>query len=501
MANIKISQLPEFSGSPDGTWIVLNNSGETTTSKILREDFFDGRSPFIAGSQDYSVVNDYNLTSDIAGKYQGIILGTGNTITESAAKQLAIISSTNSNISDMSSNDTYGNHGLILSSLNSNIASTSTAGGFNTIIGSHSATINGNSQYNLILNAYDGDITGGGTSNTIISGDGNKINSTGQFNPAYSIIAGGYSNVMNGGSNGNVILAGNSNTISSAGPVGIIQSSNSSINGGNYNATIIGATAASMTNSGHSLIGGGYGNQISNSYCAFVSGRGNQFTGSYNDCEGGMYSTWNGVSSTAGKATMMGGGNSNRLQTTSDYAVLLGGESNTMTTAPNSFMAGSNSSTMSASTNSAIIASVSSSIDTKDRAVMIGTSSESALYSATTHVQNIHTFQTETFDVYDAGNVGGSIDVDCTLATIYKFTMTADTTPNFVSPKTGQRFIFIIYNSGAYAVPTATVNGVSSTVMVKNGSLNPTNSGYSKYTATYDGSLLFLDEELNFQAV
>ena len=66
-----------------------------------------------------------------------------------------------------------------------------------------------------------------------------------------------------------------------------------------------------------------------------------------------------------------------------------------------------------------------------------------------------------------------------------------------------KRFFFIVYNNGTFSVPTATVGGVSNTVYAKNGTINPTNNGYSKYTATYDGvnNLLFLDEELGFAAV
>lgn len=123
------------------------------------------------------------------------------------------------------------------------------------------------------------------------------------------------------------------------------------------------------------------------------------------------------------------------------------------------------------------------------------------LYSATTHVDNIHTYRTETFDVIAAGNVGGNINVDCSLGTIFTFTMTANTTPNFINIRTGQRFIFIVNNNGSYTVPTATVNGAGGTVFAKGGSLNPTNNGYTKYQAVYASGILWLDEELNFQAV
>ena len=137
------------------------------------------------------------------------------------------------------------------------------------------------------------------------------------------------------------------------------------------------------------------------------------------------------------------------------------------------------------------------------RSTMVSTSGRTSLYSGTTHVDNIHTFQTETFTETNGGNVGGAITVDCSQSTFYFFTMTADTSVNFTNVKDGQRFMFIVYNSGTYAVTGATVNGVSSTVYAKNGTINPTNNGYSKYVATYDSvnGFLFLDEELAFSAV
>jgi hypothetical protein len=103
--------------------------------------------------------------------------------------------------------------------------------------------------------------------------------------------------------------------------------------------------------------------------------------------------------------------------------------------------------------------------------------------------------------VFDAGSVSGSIDVDCSRATIYKFQLDGSTTPNFINVRTGQRFIFIVYNNGNHSVPSASVNGVANSVYAKNGNISPSNSGYTKYTATYDGTFMFLDEELGFAPV
>jgi len=134
-------------------------------------------------------------------------------------------------------------------------------------------------------------------------------------------------------------------------------------------------------------------------------------------------------------------------------------------------------------------------------ATMVSVDGSNALHDWTLHTDNIHTFKTETFSVYDAGNVSGVVDVDCSLATIFRFTMVGDTTPNFINLRAGQRFIFIVYNNGSWAVPTAQINGATGNVFGKNGTLSPSNNKYTKYTATYDGTIMFLDEELNFSAV
>jgi cytoskeletal protein CcmA (bactofilin family) len=42
MANVKISQLPEYTGNTSGSWLVMNNSGESTTYKVQRETILSG---------------------------------------------------------------------------------------------------------------------------------------------------------------------------------------------------------------------------------------------------------------------------------------------------------------------------------------------------------------------------------------------------------------------------------------------------------------------------
>lgn len=165
---------------------------------------------------------------------------------------------------------------------------------------------------------------------------------------------------------------------------------------------------------------------------------------------------------------------------------IMGGTGNTLNANVNkSGILGGNDNTISASAENVIIAA---------------SSGRTSLYNYTLHTDNIHTFKTETFNVISGGNVGGNVDVDCSLGTLFTFTMTANTTPNFINLKTGQRFMFIINNT-TFNVPAATINGVSGNVYAKNGTISPSSNSITKYTATYDGTRLFLDEEGAFSAV
>lgn len=56
MSNVKISQLPEYTGNTSGSWLIMNNSGETTTYKVKKENWvfpYNGNAT-ITGSLDVS---------------------------------------------------------------------------------------------------------------------------------------------------------------------------------------------------------------------------------------------------------------------------------------------------------------------------------------------------------------------------------------------------------------------------------------------------------------
>ena len=75
MSNVKISQLPEFTGDPAGVYLVMNNANETTSYKVLRETVIG--SSGTAGSSGTSGVAGSSGTSGAAGS-SGTSGGTGS---------------------------------------------------------------------------------------------------------------------------------------------------------------------------------------------------------------------------------------------------------------------------------------------------------------------------------------------------------------------------------------------------------------------------------------
>jgi len=284
-----------------------------------------------------------------------------------------------------------------------------------------------------------------------------------------------------------------------------------------------GGGGVSMDNSSASLMLGGFRSSLNNSTRAFQIG--SQDVSMNSSLNSGQIGCEQGSVSGAYKGIIIGG-NSSSINNSTEALItnsrnssidLAGGNSGTIV--------GSKSGSISLPTPSAEINGIYSSdnvtINTSgiqsvslnsksltiggsvQGATMVSVNGSNAQHDWTTHTDNIHTFRTETFTEVNGGNVEGNIDVDCSQGSFFLFTMIGDTTPNFVNVRDGQRFFFIVYNDGNWSVPTATVNGVAGTVFAKNGSINPTNNGYSKYVATYDGvnNLLFLDEEVGFAAL
>jgi hypothetical protein len=85
MSNLKISQLPSYTGNTSGSWLVMNNSGETTTYKVQRENLLSGFQP--SGSYATLGSNRFNGNQTITGSLlvsgsagEGTTLISGNVI-------------------------------------------------------------------------------------------------------------------------------------------------------------------------------------------------------------------------------------------------------------------------------------------------------------------------------------------------------------------------------------------------------------------------------------
>jgi hypothetical protein len=80
MANTKISQLPTFTGNTNGSFIVMNNSGNTESFKVPKETLFSGYTTNVVSpvSGRWTVTpgtNNYSFTVDINNVYNLWVLG------------------------------------------------------------------------------------------------------------------------------------------------------------------------------------------------------------------------------------------------------------------------------------------------------------------------------------------------------------------------------------------------------------------------------------------
>jgi hypothetical protein len=74
MSNLKISQLPEYSGNTSGSWLIMNNSGETTTYKVKKENWvfpYNGNATItgslnVSGSGTFRSSTSKNTISSVA---------------------------------------------------------------------------------------------------------------------------------------------------------------------------------------------------------------------------------------------------------------------------------------------------------------------------------------------------------------------------------------------------------------------------------------------------
>jgi len=162
MSNLKISQLPEYSGSTAGSWLIANNAVETGTYKIQRENFLSG----------------YALTSSLSALSSSIAvtdLSQNNTIATLATTSSLTALSSSIATTDLSQNNR-------LTTIEGRYATT----GSNVFRGNQTITGSLNVTGSSTLNAAGG--------NNILTGSINAIESVGVGN--YVVARGGGSNFI-----------------------------------------------------------------------------------------------------------------------------------------------------------------------------------------------------------------------------------------------------------------------------------------------------------------
>jgi hypothetical protein len=440
--SVIISNLPSYTGSAaDLRWFVMNNSGETETFKY----------------------SGYN-TSITYGLGINSIQST-NAIGASGTDSLAIGADTNATMFNsiaigrniQSTNEfSFGIGGSINCSGFVALAvgyGSNAAGQYSVVLGAESS---GSGSHSIAIGRY----ANSGGDNTIAIG--NTTTSTGTDSV---VIGAGASHDT--GTDG---IAIGKNAFATSNRSTAIGGSSSS--GGAGTALGWGCKANGLASAAlgyfnetpnQYALGFGSSNNVSADFSTAIGGNNYMVGGTYNITFG-----WD-IALSSGSYNTMIGGKTNTFTSTGSYNNIFNGSGNTIS-------------------------------GTTSGATMLSCSGRTALYDNTTHVENSHNFKTESFGVTNVGSVGGSINVDCSLGTLFYFTITANTTPNFINWKEGQRIQFYVDNSGSFTVPTATITGGGS-VYAKSGSLNPTNNEITAYYGTIVNGNMFLDEHLNFQPV
>jgi hypothetical protein len=294
MANVKISQLPSYTGTAaDSRWFVMNDSGELQTFKYLGY-----ATPFKFITNGTRIQNVYDASSIVASDYSMVLGGGGGSAVQaSGANFCGVINSNNSQITTKQNGKGYGT--IIVGSNNSIIGGGSdTTSNYGPGIYS-TTTAENNAYFSAIIGSvfdpvstgigsiirYGADPNNGIAGSVIAAGAANTIEGLGDrsfiggglrnnVQQRYSSIVGGTDNkISDSGSSistayvNSGIFAGSNNTI--------IQSNNCTIAGGTNN-TISGNVSKSA------VLGGQYGVINQANFAAIVGGYDNNISGATN---------------------------------------------------------------------------------------------------------------------------------------------------------------------------------------------------------------------------
>ena len=100
MANTKIGQLPTFTGNTNGTFIVINNSGNTESFKVPKETLFSGYSTSVVSpvSGSWTLSAGTNTVSFTVTAGQSYVMWVNGNIPNGIVNWNATVTLSNSNV-------------------------------------------------------------------------------------------------------------------------------------------------------------------------------------------------------------------------------------------------------------------------------------------------------------------------------------------------------------------------------------------------------------------
>ena len=310
-------------------WAVISGGFDNNIGATCDYSTISGGDNNNITTSDHATICGGDLNS-ITGSNDSVICGGDSNVIPTACGLHNIIGGGNNNV--LVAGATYFGQNVI-------------AGGYtNSIQGKYCFIGGGNSNdiilaagvnYGTICGGYDNSIDA--DYSCIVGGDTNSISGTSE----HCFIGGGNTNSIFNSSD-SVIVGGNNNAI----PDGC--ATNNFIGGGGSNALVSGATY-----NGENVITGGDTNSIQGRYCTISGGDTNGIA----LADGAQSSTISGgqSNSIASDKAVICGGYNHTIAADSDYAAIVGGDTNSITTSNHSFIGGGDSNTITASTDSVIV--------------------------------------------------------------------------------------------------------------------------------------------------
>jgi hypothetical protein len=548
MANTKISQLPSYTGTAaDLRWFVMNNSGETTTYK-----YSGYSSPFLSTGTTNKVIQPVdgkallqvgsgNTFNDYSGTNlkNAIVIGNRNKVDGAADKPIMFIGD------DLDSQQ-FGSYALHIG--NGHYAS----GSYNLSIGDSGIEMNGN--YGLII-GHSGGIQAHkswGTDNYNLGQSNQTQGITGAytFGKNHTISGGEWGSIFGGiggsissSGNYNSIVGGEGNSITDGEDNGIFVSKNSTINGAASYSSIVGGrthtanhqfafigggaqnTAGYLSGtiagfnlnaSNQSVIINGENNTSSAANGGIFGGSGNNASGNYSAIIGGANQT---ISSTNQSNSIVGGSQNSIIDTQLNsgifsvfnstiaglgaYNALVGGATNSIRNNISSVILGGSGCSISGNTSpgansyNSIISSRSATIPGGlDHVSMIATTSgKTATASATTYVENIHSYRTPSTEVQPV--FSGTV-FTCNLENGAKsqFYITGTSTINITNVRDGASFMIKTQTTGNYNMTWTATGGY--TFVFEGGIKDPGNNVTDIFVFEVFGSVIYGSRRHNF---